>query len=978
MNKLTPMQAACWFGRVTKSDLLGDVAAHLYIEFDLQNIDLARLERALQRVYVEHPILRMSLDLEGMPRISSAVEKTLLEVDDLKALSKEAQQEQLLIKRERWTTQQLDLNNGQTARFSASLLDENNTRIHIDADMIAIDPSSLCRLVENLAWFYEENSAQFYPAPYFFDWYEKLLTDSNLKQLCRKDRKWWKNRIPNIAPMPALPFNSQTSGFINKGPKPPHIAPQSYRLSKKLTTIEWLAFKKLARQQKITLSSLALSLFAYTISQATQDDFFRLNVPIFWREPLTEDVELCIGDFANFVIVNVDAKTPSNLSELSQNIASQLIELIEHSHYAGVNIMRDLSRYKGTAQLAPVVFTAALDLPQGELFSKRVKNVFGSMNWMISQGPQVALDAQILHIDNGMLVNWDVRLDLLQLTWVTSVFNTFVSLLRKVIATPSVLYVDFNKIESFDKNSKKTAHKESSLPRIIAKKSLSPMQQAYLLGRTTQLPLGGVAMQEFRYYFGSMDMAVLKKRLTEIVKKHKSLRTYIDVKNLKQYVIEDVILNLTEIDLTEMSQQAAQAYLEHYQDVYSHQLFDLHTSPWDVTVFKFSNDSLGVFVRFDALILDGRAIAFIMIELLGAAISEKNASYPHNTDADFNPEIKHRERMKDMAYWSQKLAHFVGPSKLPWIMPLDLVGTSHFKRQSLVISKANFEQVCKVGAKQSLFKNSVIMSIVLKLVSRLSGEHSIYVAIPVLPIYSGALSNNSTFIIVEWQSGECPFFQQASKLQGDVLDGLQHLLFSGVDLARMLFEKCGRGPVLPIVVTNGLSWPILPNSNAMQLQNGLTQTPQVALDIRFHRQGDGALIFNIDYVSEVIASKKITSLLDGINQAIQQIINFKSFSFDDSEYYQTFSQKSVNNNLSSNVLDHQMADELFGIYVDVINQSYDQPIDKSMEFVEIGLRPHHLKHISKRIFDAYSVELSLVQLLQCRNVKDVEVLLLTA
>ena len=984
MSELTSMQAACWFGRITESDLLGGVAAHLYVEFDTQTIDLEKLEMALQRVYLEHPILRMSLDVEGIPHISPSVEKTLLEVDDLTALNQEEQQQHLLVKREHWTHQQLDLTKGQTARFSVSLLDENKARLHIDTDMIAVDPSSFCRLVEDLALFYEEYSASFTPVPFFFDWYDKVQADSDLKQLRRRDRAWWKNRLSNIAPMPALPFYTSINATANEATKVTPTPPQSHRLSEQLTAVEWQALKQLARYQKITLSSLVLSLFAYTLSQATQDTFFRLNVPTFWREPLVEGVDRCIGDFANFVIVNVDTKTPNNLAELSQNIASQMIELLEHSHYAGVNIMRDLSRYHGTAQLAPVVFTAALDLPEGELFSERVKHVFGSMNWTVSQGPQVALDAQIVHINDGILINWDMRLDSLPLTWVTSLFNTFVSLLKEVSEMPSVLEADFDKIKSFattQKSAKKVASNESESKKIISEKPLSSMQQAYLLGRTTQLPLGGVAMQEFRHYFGCIDTAVLKQRLTDIVKKHDSLRTYININKLTQYVKEDVAVNLTEIDLTEMSQQAASAYITFYQDTYSHQLFDLDTSPWDITVFRLSNNCLSVFVLFDALILDGRSIASIMIELFEEDLTEQDISDPHQADSEnesdttSDPETQRKVCAEDMAYWNEKLAHITQPPKLPWIKPLDQLGIAHFERQSLVIPKASFRQVCRVGAKQSLFKNSVIMSLILKLLASWSSEHSVYVAIPVLPLYSGSFSNNSTFITVEWQSSTDAFDQQASKLQSDVLEGLQHLSFSGVDLARLLFEKCGRGPVLPIVITNGLSWPALPESNSMRLEDGLTQTPQVAIDIRFNTQDDGALVFNIDYVPAAIAPEDIRALLDAIDKAIQQIVTSKVFSFDVLECFPNSIQNNIDNTQNQNGVDNQTADELFNIYVDVINQSYDRPIDKTMDFVAIGLRPHHLKTISKRLHDVYSVELSLPQLLQCRNVNDVEVLL---
>jgi len=38
-----------------------------------------------------------------------------------------------------------------------------------------------------------------------------------------------------------------------------------------------------------------------------------------------------------------------------------------------------------------------------------VRSRFGDAVWIVSQGPQVLLDAQITEVDGGMLINWDVR-----------------------------------------------------------------------------------------------------------------------------------------------------------------------------------------------------------------------------------------------------------------------------------------------------------------------------------------------------------------------------------------------------------------------------------------------------------------------------------------------------------------------------------------------------------------------------------------
>lgn len=117
--------------------------------------------------------------------------------------------------------------------------------------------------------------------------------------------------------------------------------------------------------------------------------------------------------------------------------------------------------------------------------------------------------------------------------------------------------------------------------------------------------------------------------------------------------------------------------------------------------------------------------------------------------------------------------------------------------------------------------------------------------VPVAPQTSGAFANRSSFIAANWCAEPDGFAERAAKLQVDVLEGLQHLTFSGVDLARLLFESHGPGPVLPVVITNGFSWPAV--DSPMSLCDGLTQTPQVAMDIRFPANADGALVFDIDY-----------------------------------------------------------------------------------------------------------------------------------
>ncbi|MDF9620770.1 amino acid adenylation domain-containing protein [Pseudomonas entomophila] len=827
------MQAACWIGR-TAHAALGKVSAHLYAEFDGHAIDLERLRAALEQVSQLHPMLRLRIDQDGLQGLAPLEQSPRLEVDDLRGLPAPDVAQRLLRKRDAWTHQQLDLRHGCAARFSVSQLDGERSRLHVDTDMIAIDPSSLRVLMEDLARCYETPDAPAAAPPSFFDWWDAVRADPALKATQERDRQWWRARLDSIAPAPTLPL-------LDAQPAQAH----SQRLTTWLDAGQHQALRQLARQRRVTLSTLMLGLFASALGAQTGDRQFRLNVPSFWRTPLIDGVERIVGEFANVLIVDVDLDAAPDIAALCDQLARGMVACLEHSAYPGVNLVRDLSRHHGTPQLTPVVFTAALDMPGKELFSPRVKNAFGPLGWLISQGPQVALDAQIACADGGILINWDIRLDALPEAWVTQLFERFVNLASEVARQPATL--------------------DRALPRAPEKHPLNPLQQAYLLGRTTQMPLGGVAMQEFREYRGVMDSDVLRSRLQAMVRRHPSLRTRIDADKRVQYVSDEVRLNLDEVDLGHLPLGEALGAIDARREDYAHTLSPLDRSPWNVTVFHLAHGELVVFVRLDALILDGRSIATLLVELFEGQLDE--TPQPGTPAAADLP----GQRAADAAYWSAKLAAVDGAPRLPWSVPLEQAGAARYERQSLVVPREAFKKLCTVGARQRLFKNTTLMAVILEVLSRWVSEGGLCVAVPVAPPSDAAFANRSSFLAIHWNSAADSFVERAAGLQVDVLEGLQHLAYSGVDLARQLFERHGPGPVLPVVITNGFSWPVAPSDSAMHLQGGLTQTPQVAMDIRFWADADGALQLDIDYARAVLAPALVSDFLSTLERAIGQI-----------------------------------------------------------------------------------------------------------
>lgn len=425
---LTPMQAAYWVGR-RSTERLGGVAAHLYAEFEGDGVEPDRLQTAIEHLCRLHPMLRLRVDAEGRQHLGEAPGRLVLEVEDLRALAPDARQWRLLARRRLWTGRKLDLARGEAAAFGLTLLPGGACRLHVDTDMIAVDPNSFRLVMEDLARLYEDPEAVREKArPGFFAWLEAMAADADLPKRRARDKAWWAARLDEMPPAPALP------------PVPAGAAPRSERLAVALSGEERRALERCARELRVTASTLMLGLFAAVLGRASGSRRFRLNVPTFWREPVLADVERIVGEFSNVLILGVDLAAAGTLAALCRGIGGQMTDLIAHSGYPGVSVMRDVSRRQGGMQTAPVVFTAGLDIAGGELFSERVGRVFGAMGWVISQGPQVALDAQVAAFEGGLLVNWDVRLDALPETWLEETFRAYVALAREVAARPQTLH----------------------------------------------------------------------------------------------------------------------------------------------------------------------------------------------------------------------------------------------------------------------------------------------------------------------------------------------------------------------------------------------------------------------------------------------------------------------------------------------------------------------------------------------------------
>ncbi|WP_414896714.1 AMP-binding protein [Rhodovulum sp. YEN HP10] len=844
MYDLTPMQAASWVNGHAGGQGAQGPSAHLYVELDRRDgaLDPDRLERAIAALIARHANLRLAVAADGTARILPPRPGPFLDRHDLSRLG--ALDCQLALERIRadQSHQRLALERGEAVAFSLSLLPGGGSRLHVDLDMIAADPSCFPDLMEDLARLYEDGPGSALPeAGDFAAHLEARRSDPDGPARAAAARAWWQERIAALPAAPELP----------RPPGQREDAPRTARLAERLDPARTRGLMRRAREMRVTPTALTLALFAQELARACGQPALRLTVPMFHRP---EGETPIIGDFSDFALLGVAGAEP-DLAALARRVQADLAGAIGQIAHPGPGQMRDLARHLGHVPEAPVVFTAGFDHPRGSILSDRARRCLGDLVWSVSQGPGVALDAQIARLGEGLLVNWDIRLDLIKQDWITRLFKIFMDRLHALADAPSA---------------------PESWP-------LSPLQRAYLAGREEVLPLGGIAMHEARLFRGRLDEAALGARLQALCDAHPALRLRIDADAGRQYLARHPKLPLVTHDL-----RAAPDAEARLQAVWQ----DFARSPcpldgpldgplWQVCALPMpegQEDALAV--KFDGLGLDGPAIAQICAELF--ATDPPSASTPAAARLPVPPPVPAEERAADAAYWAEALARVESAPRLPWRRPPDRPGPARYRRSSRILAPELIRPLRRTAAREGLFLNTLLGFAILEVLARFTPDLRICAGLPTAPALDREdLGNRASFIALEHDAGSGTPRARAAALQARTMAGLGHMGFSGVDLARQLLARTGGPLALPVVLTNGLDWETPPRGAAMRQVDGLTQTPQVALDIRLMRAPGGGIEIAADHAEDVLAPATVTAMLEAALRALESMAETGALSLPD-------------------------------------------------------------------------------------------------
>jgi amino acid adenylation domain-containing protein len=396
---LTPLQLAYWVGRNAGFEL-GNVGAHVYLEMPVEEVDVERFQRALNRLIARHGMLRMVITAQGKQRILPNVPWYAVHVNDWRAASGvEAQQRlnevRLEMSHQVFSGRQWPLFDFRISRLAARAV------IHTSIDALMLDGSSALILRAEFMALYADPTRELVPLELSFRDY--VLARQRLEQgeLHQRARHYWLSRVPDFPAAPDLPLACDPAQIV---------APRFERRSHRLEPRHWQALLAGAQHYQVTPTALFLSCFGEVLSRWTTQARFALNLTLFNRLPLHPQVDQVLGDFSTLTLLAMDFGLETSFADRLRATQQQLWSDLEHHYFDGVEMLQALRQVRDQPVRYPLVVTSTLGLPRhavdaaGE--AAAALRVVGE-EYSITQTSQVWLDVQVFEQAGGIAYNWD-------------------------------------------------------------------------------------------------------------------------------------------------------------------------------------------------------------------------------------------------------------------------------------------------------------------------------------------------------------------------------------------------------------------------------------------------------------------------------------------------------------------------------------------------------------------------------------------
>ena len=414
----------------------------------------------------------------------------------------------------------------------------------------------------------------------------------------------------------------------------------------------------------------------------------------------------------------------------------------------------------------------------------------------------------------------------------------------------------------------------------------TPIQQAYLFGRSPDAPLGGVgchSYMEFRTH--DLDPARLSTAWNALLRRHPMLRAVFDDDNT-QRVLESVTARTVTInDLTNAGDRIEDE-LKAVRAAISHRVLDVAAGQnLELELTLLPNGEQRLHVDIDLLVADATSITILLEDLAIAYDQGPDAleehPYPFSRYLAVTAPAASRRREAARRYWEKRMDSLPGAPALP-VDITTVTGSPRFTRRSTRLSQARWTRLRNRARAVGLAPSAVLLTCYAAVMSRYSGDASpfsinltTFERQMVHPDVATMVADFTENVLVACTptSGQ-GFLDAARTMQKQVIESLEHADHSGVQVLRELAHT-NRADAGAVVFTSSLGSDALGTRTTRLLGypvEVLSQTPQVWIDHQVMEQ-DGELLLSWDAVEDLFPSGFLDAAFDSYSHLVNSLVD---------------------------------------------------------------------------------------------------------
>lgn len=434
---LTNIQRAYLMGRDDMFEKNG-ISTHVYYEIKTR-ISAEQFAGAINKIAKKQMMFRTVFDKRKSCQIVlDEVPEYKIKTDDWENKSESEISELTKQKRERMSHTVFDVEKWPLFEISYSKLKNDEFCAFISFDLLIVDGKSLADLAGLIV---EHSSGKEILVSKNKDFADYIIAKDALKttRIYETSKKYWEEKINNIPYAPNI-TDHETNNNENL-----HFQRLEYFIDEP----HWSRIKSFLNQYRISSSMGTLAAYCAVVGYWSNQEKFTINSPIMSALKRKKDYSEILGDFTEAMLVPAE-KYDINEDFISyiKRISASFTSSFKHNAFDGIDVMNMMRSTRSEKIIMPVVFTSML--VKEHSFSNMER--FGTVQYGISQTPQVYLDCQLMERDGKLSITWDYVDKLFDVCKINRMFSQFVDIIKRLdndsINLKDILSVDENEKET--------------------------------------------------------------------------------------------------------------------------------------------------------------------------------------------------------------------------------------------------------------------------------------------------------------------------------------------------------------------------------------------------------------------------------------------------------------------------------------------------------------------------------------------------